>query len=1077
MTLPIARAPSGHNGPAHGLSDDRQETKIIRSPEWQTTEPRVLRQRNLTGSRGEVPLAAQAHQPPPPPHPRTQLHFQVLVTQTGAWIDIEDVLTIGKLGTGQEAYYLDSVAGGIEDYYAGEGEAPGRWVGSGCGDLNLAGEVQPAKLRRILAAEHPDSGVELAGRRGGLRVPGFDLTFSAPKSVSLLWALGDPETRRVVRECHERAVDAAFGYIEREAARVRRGLGGAQSYRAEGLIGAAFRHRSSRAGDPQLHTHVLIANLAKGPDRRYSALDGTRIYRHAKSGGYLYQAQLRHDLSCELGISFQPVRRGAAEIEGVPDHVLRGFSRRRVEIERALAERGAHTRQAARVAAVASRRAKEYGVSGDTLHDRWRERARELDFDPGGWSPGRSEQLDEPYRDLRDLALAVTAERSHFDRRDAIQAICQRAPQGISVGRAEEIADAFLASGEVTRIADSPFGPRYSTPDILALERGILSATTKLRRSGRGKVHSEVVEKVLGRRPTIGPDQAEMVRALATQGNGVAIVVGRPGTGKTFALNAAAEAWSAAGFVVRGAAPTRVAAAELEAAAGIPSVSLSALLAELDDRAANEHGMSALQQGTVLVVDEAAMVGTRSIARLLDHVDAAKGKLVLVGDHRQLRELEAGGLFAALAEREPTIELREVRRHEHALDREGVERIRQGRGGESFELYRAEGRVVIATDSDGRRDAMVGDWWDACREGSDAVMIAKRNSDVAELNARARELMRASGALGAREIEVGGQPFSAGDVVVTRVNSTTHGVANRMRWQVSKVHADGTIEVDRLADGTCATLDRNYLEQVNPQNGAPALQHGYAGTIYMAQGQSVDQAFVAAEAAMSLEEFNTALSRSSGETYVYAVAAPEAERDEYAPRLPARCDPLDELVESIERPEAQLAAIEEARRAPLRELPASELVERREELRRELGGERASLAPESGTHHAGAPGRAQDPELHPQLAAVEAELAERRRLAVAASRLAPPAYVREAIGARPDSPRDRLRWEQALQEIERYRQTHGVNDSRRALGAEPRPGLQRAAFERARNRIARAQRELGRSELSRDLTPGLEISV
>ncbi len=120
------------------------------------------------------------------------------------------MLTLGKLGHGQEAYYLDSVASGIEDYYAGEGEAPGRWMGSGCEKLGLSGEVEAAQLRRILAAEHPASGEPLVSLRGGRRIPGFDLTFSAPKSVSLLWGLGDPATRRAVRECHERAVAAAL---------------------------------------------------------------------------------------------------------------------------------------------------------------------------------------------------------------------------------------------------------------------------------------------------------------------------------------------------------------------------------------------------------------------------------------------------------------------------------------------------------------------------------------------------------------------------------------------------------------------------------------------------------------------------------------------------------------------------------------------------------------------------------------------------------------------------------------------------------------------------------------------------
>lgn len=951
------------------------------------------------------------------------------------------MLTLGKLGHGQEAYYLDSVASGIEDYYAGEGEAPGRWIGSGCEELGLSGEVEATQLRRVLAAEHPASGEPLVSLRGGRRIPGFDHTFSAPKSVSLLWGLGDPSTRRIVRECHERAVAAALDYVEREAAFVRRGAGGAEVSHARGMIAAAFPHRSSRAGDPQLHTHVLVANLARGPDGRYSALHGSHLYRQAKTGGYLYQAQLRAELTRELGLTFQPVRRGAAELEGFADHVLRDFSRRRAEIERALAERGLDSPQAAQVAALDSRRDKEYGVGREDLHERWQARGRELGAEIP--VPGIARETIQPATEPSpaELARAVTAERSHFDRREAIQAVCEQSPQGIEAPRAVELADAFLTSEQVVRIAEGTFGPRFSTPEILALEGRVIGSAERLRGAGRGAVPAEVTAAVIERRPSIGADQAEMVHRLLTDGDGVVLVVGRPGTGKTYALNAAAEGWAATGCQVRGAAPTRAAAAELEAAAGIHTVSVAALLGELDDRAANPDGITALPRGGVLLIDEAAMVGSRSLARLHDHVEAAEGKLVLIGDHRQLPELEAGGLFRALAERTDAIELTEVRRHRHALDRENVELVRQGRGAQAFETYLEAERVTIAPDADSRRAAMVADWWESFAAGERAIMIAKRNADVAELNAQARELLRASGALGSREVEVAGEAFAVGDVVLTRVNSTPHGVANRMRWRIAETDAEHRIALERLSDGHRAILDRDYLERTNPQSGAPALQHGYAGTIYVAQGQSVERAFVAAEAAMSLEEFNTALSRSVEQTNIYAVAAPEPAREEIAPREVERPDPIDELVGSMERPAAQLAALDEARAAPLRRLPTAELIPRSDEP------------------------------------LVEAELAERRHLAIAAARVSPPTYIREALGARPEQVSERVRWERGVAEIERYRQAHGITDTREALGREPGAGFEQAAYERARNHLAEVQRELGRSELTHELSQTVELAL
>jgi conjugative relaxase-like TrwC/TraI family protein len=227
------------------------------------------------------------------------------------------MLTIGKLGKGQEAYYLDTVATGIEDYYAGAGEAPGRWRGAGAAELGLEGEVERHELKAVLAGEHPRSGERLPRRLWTKRIPGFDLTFSAPKSVSVLWATGDERTAAAIRDAHERSVRAALTYLEREAAVSRIGAARRAAH-GSGFVGAAFRHRMSRAGDPQLHTHVLVANLVRTEDGEWRALDAQMLYRRAKTAGYLYQANLRHELTRTLGLEWREVHRGAAEIAGRP---------------------------------------------------------------------------------------------------------------------------------------------------------------------------------------------------------------------------------------------------------------------------------------------------------------------------------------------------------------------------------------------------------------------------------------------------------------------------------------------------------------------------------------------------------------------------------------------------------------------------------------------------------------------------------------------------------------------------------------------------------------------------------------
>ncbi len=187
----------------------------------------------------------------------------------------------------------------------------------------------------MLTGRNPVDGEPLVGMRGvpsGGSVPGFDLTFSAPKSVSLLWALGGPVAALEVQAVHREAVEAALDYLQREACWTRRGAGGSEFVPGNGYLAAGYVHRSSRNGDPQFHTHALIANATRGPDGRWTRLYHPAIYDHAKTASYIYEAHLRHGLTRRLGVEWQPTRKGIAEIAGFADEHLRAFSTRRAEI-------------------------------------------------------------------------------------------------------------------------------------------------------------------------------------------------------------------------------------------------------------------------------------------------------------------------------------------------------------------------------------------------------------------------------------------------------------------------------------------------------------------------------------------------------------------------------------------------------------------------------------------------------------------------------------------------------------------------------------------------------------------------
>jgi len=769
------------------------------------------------------------------------------------------VLSIGKLGHGQESYYLQAVAQGVEDYYVGRGEAPGRWRGALSEELGLDGQVAPEDLRAVLDGHDPVGGIRLA-RTPQRRVPGFDLTLCAPKSVSVLWGLGGWETSSAVRAAHDASVDAALGYLEAAACWSRRGTNGIVQLRGVGFVAAAFRHRSSRAGDPHLHTHVLVANATRSPDASWGTLDARHLYLHAKTAGYLYEAHLRAELTRRLGVAWGPVVNGIADIAGIPDPVLKLFSTRRAEIEAEMTARGVSSARAAQYAVLDTRRAKDYDVEPSLLHTRWTEQAAEL-----GWNRDRLEAvLGQP----APLALTpdrvdeigtrllgpdgLTRQASTFDRRAVLRAWCEQLPQGAEVSLIEALADQTLADSQVVPLTPDEHGPvrtmrrhatgrpidtpstgtRYSTQELLALEARLIRRAVAGVDEALGVADEQCVLAALAARPSLSDEQVEMVVALSTSGRAVDAVIAAAGTGKTFSLDAARDAWQRSGYLVVGTALAARAAAELETTAGIPSYTIASLLTDLDHP---ERGR--LRSGTVLVVDEAGMVGTRTLARLLDHAAAADTKVVLVGDPRQLPEIDAGGLLRGLGRRIPPIRLTENRRQQEAWERDALAQLRRGQIDDAVGAYQAHDRIHTHETAPAARDAMTSDWWAATLAGDRVLMLATRWSDVDDLNARGRSHLQAAGMLTGPTLTLDERPYQAGDRIMTLRNDRRLGVRNGTCALITTIDPEQRELTVRTDAGAVLALPARYLD-------AGHVRHAYATTIHKAQGQTADRAFV-----------------------------------------------------------------------------------------------------------------------------------------------------------------------------------------------------------------------------------------
>ena len=338
-----------------------------------------------------------------------------------------------------------------------------------------------------------------------------------------------------------------------------------------------------------------------------------------------------------------------------------------------------------------------------------------------------------------------------------------------------------------------------------------------------------------------------MVEQLTSSGAGVDAVEGVAGSGKTYALAAARDAWHASGYRVIGCALAARAAAQLEKDAAIVSMTLDRLFNTLDTaRISTDHG-------TVIVVDEAAMVGTRKLARLLDHAEATNVKVVLIGDHHQLPEIDAGGAFAGIVKRLHGTRLVQNHRQLESWERHALAQLRDGDVDHAFAMYQAHGRVVHLDDPEQLRERLVDDWWAARNHGADALMLASRNAEVDDLNQRARRRLILERQLGAYDFVVNGRGFAIGDEILTTRNDYRVGVLNGTRGRISDIdHSRGELRIN--ADGHEVMLPQSYVA-------AGHVTHAYAVTFHKAQGMTTRDAFILVDNTLDRERVYTGLSR------------------------------------------------------------------------------------------------------------------------------------------------------------------------------------------------------------------------
>lgn len=827
---------------------------------------------------------------------------------------------MASMGKGSESYYLNLAA---EDYYLEGGEPPGLWMGKGAEELGLSGEVQDYAFKRLFWGYSPFAQgtdgklTQNAGKNN--RHPGWDLTFSAPKSVSVLWSQADRGIRETIQELQRLAAERTISFLESRAVYTKRGHAGESWEKATGLTVALFEHGTSRAQDPQLHTHAVVFNYSKRSDGTRGTILGLPLFRLKMTAGALYRAELASLLEKELGL---PVIRkdDVFEIDRVPDSLIEHFSKRRTEIEESLKKTGHKSAKAAAIAALETREQKD-NVSRKTLFERWAEDGKEFGFVSKSVyeilntvKPRRSKNRE--IRDATKRTLDYLTGRqdrykeeqefstgnSYFTENQFIRRFAEESiGRGLSLSDAEAAAKDYISQfPDIYRVGKINGEAVYTTDEILGVERKLMDYVEKSRDNARHFITKSRVamaaHKVENKRGiSLLESQKEALFGLTTKPGSIQVLSGLAGTGKTALLEAARVAWEQNGFKVIGASLSGKAANGLQEGAGIQSDTIAMRLLQLKPKKLEAwmfHGKRfryvrsmfryadkvtkpslKITKNTILVVDEAGMVDTRQMAALVKEVISKGGKIVLVGDERQLQALGPGGAFAAIGRVLGAEHLNEVIRQNKDFDwttqrgdpdwkKKAISNCALGDPRLTLYEYGIRGLLNV---SDTRNDAMrklVDDWKEhGISNPKDNLILAATHAEVQALNQMAQKERFHRGPPGSDKISTGRDTIYEGDRVLFTKNSRTFDVRNGDLGTVLGLDTKGKRLSVELDSGKRVIVSLRHYHDV---------QLGYAVTTHKAQGITVKNSFVLSGGSMQDKELTyVQLSRASETTKIY----------------------------------------------------------------------------------------------------------------------------------------------------------------------------------------------------------------
>lgn len=806
----------------------------------------------------------------------------------------------------QAALYYESLA--TEDYYELGGEPAGYWSGQLQSALYLTGQVQTGELGKMLQGYHPITGETLSSNAGPDHKGGWDMTFSAPKSVSVAWALADVETKTAIQNAQKKAVEAGIKFMEQHSfsSRDRDEMSGS----IHQIIAAAYEHSTSRTQDPHLHTHVLVANLGLRVDSSVCAIDFDSRWKLA--AGAVYRAEFSHELQ-QLGFQIEPEMNKSFSINGIPKNLCDAFSKRRTAILEQAEKHGVTSVQGMQIATFATRENKTGEISRSQLFAHWQSEAIALGYQPDLIQQCQIYQLIqskmltpmEIFTDLHQQMSTFTPQQLHHA--VAVAAQCHMSGDGIN-----QYVDEILRHPELVRLQSinhkldrglNQTELRFTTQTQMILEQKLLD---QARNRQHETMHQIQVDPTLIEQSKLTVEQQRAFEHITIESGGVKIIQGMAGTGKGYLLGVAHLAWENVGLDVRGATLAAKAAQGLQESTQIPSQTLHSLIHQLNTE------KTELTSKTVLVIDEAGMVGSRQLAQILDYADQVKAKVVLIGDSQQLQPIDAGGAFRLLAQNLGYASLQNIQRQKELVDRKIVMQLASGQSQQALDLMRKQGKLHVQPTQEETIRKLVEDWWQAKVEQPSAstLMLAGTRSDLYQLNQAARLKMHKSGELGAScEVETihndihSFREFAVGDRILFCKNQRRLGITNGDVGILKEIqiNQDGHWQFQVEREGS-KIVEFSLTDDKNIKSAYTAIDHAYAISVHKAQGMTVDHAFVLSSDAMMDREWSyVAASRAREQTHFYCSAEIETQLETKMERSRQKDTSLDYAVS----PEAQ----------------------------------------------------------------------------------------------------------------------------------------------------------------------------